>query len=208
MGKGLSFEIISDEALRLIDERGFERFSLAALAGSLGVKTASLYNHISGLDELLADVGLKAAGMMYLAAEREMEGKHRRDALIALAFSLWEFAKQHPGLYHLMVRGTMNNEYADMKTEALRVLEPITAAVNEYDLTHEQKVHWHRVIRSVGYGFVLHETKGAFTLAEYPAAETYRIIVDEIHSSLCALENENRKTTENINREEENENAQ
>lgn len=196
MRRGLNFEIISDEALRLIDANGFEAFSLSALAKKLGVKTASLYNHISGLDELLADVGMKAAGMMNLAAEREMQGKHRRDALMALAFSLWRYAKDHPGLYHLMVRGTMRNEYAEIKTEALRVLEPIAAALEDYDLTCEQKVHWHRIIRSVGYGFVLHETKEAFTLAEYPTAETYRIIVDEIHSSLCAIENNNDKTGE------------
>jgi len=190
MSKGLSFDYICGKALSMIDERGFEGFSLTALAAELGVKTASLYNYIGSLGELLTEVGARAADMMNAAAENEMRGKTRLDALMALAFSLWEYAKQHPGLYHLMVRGTMDIS-EDIKGEAKRVIEPIAEALRGYGLTEGQRIHWIRLIRSFGYGFILHAQGSAFSAEEYPKAETYRMGVMLIDEALCKIEREN-----------------
>jgi len=44
------------EALAMIDENGFESFTMPALARRLGVKTASLYYHFTDKSELLAGV--------------------------------------------------------------------------------------------------------------------------------------------------------
>ncbi|MCI9652413.1 MAG: helix-turn-helix transcriptional regulator, partial [Lachnospiraceae bacterium] len=44
-------------AAELIAEKGFDRFSLRELSDRLGVKTASLYNHISSLSELTSNIG-------------------------------------------------------------------------------------------------------------------------------------------------------
>lgn len=52
----LSRERIVDAALDLIDEVGAETFSVNLLAGRLGVRPSSLYNHIAGKDDLLAAV--------------------------------------------------------------------------------------------------------------------------------------------------------
>jgi AcrR family transcriptional regulator len=52
----LSRERIVDMALDLIDEVGAETFSVNLLAARLGVRPSSLYNHISGKDDLLAAV--------------------------------------------------------------------------------------------------------------------------------------------------------
>jgi len=52
----LSRERIVDAALDLIDEVGAETFSVNLLAARLGVRPSSLYNHISGKDDLLAAV--------------------------------------------------------------------------------------------------------------------------------------------------------
>ncbi|MFJ6215357.1 TetR/AcrR family transcriptional regulator [Streptomyces sp. NPDC092296] len=48
----LSAELIVDTALRLLDERGIEGFSMRALAEELGVGTMALYTYFSGKDEL------------------------------------------------------------------------------------------------------------------------------------------------------------
>ena len=50
----LSRERIIEAALGLIDEVGTEAFSVNLLAARLGVRPSSLYNHISGKDDLLA----------------------------------------------------------------------------------------------------------------------------------------------------------
>ncbi|MER8184810.1 TetR/AcrR family transcriptional regulator C-terminal domain-containing protein [Kitasatospora sp. NPDC094015] len=49
----LSREIIARAALELIDAGGAEGLTMRALADRLGVKAASLYNHLAGRDELL-----------------------------------------------------------------------------------------------------------------------------------------------------------
>ncbi|MEV4612682.1 TetR/AcrR family transcriptional regulator C-terminal domain-containing protein [Kitasatospora sp. NPDC049258] len=49
----LSREIIARAALELIDGSGAEGLTMRALADRLGVKAASLYNHLAGRDELL-----------------------------------------------------------------------------------------------------------------------------------------------------------
>ncbi len=55
--KGLNTDRIVEAAAELIAEKGFDQFSLRELADRLGVKTASLYNHISSLSELTSHIG-------------------------------------------------------------------------------------------------------------------------------------------------------
>ncbi|MEU9130841.1 TetR/AcrR family transcriptional regulator C-terminal domain-containing protein [Kitasatospora sp. NPDC048540] len=49
----LSREIIARAALEVTDEHGADGLTMRALADRLGVKAASLYNHVTGKDELL-----------------------------------------------------------------------------------------------------------------------------------------------------------
>lgn len=49
----LSREIIARAALDMLDEEGAETLTMRALASRLGVKGASLYNHLASKDELL-----------------------------------------------------------------------------------------------------------------------------------------------------------
>lgn len=49
----LSREVIARAALDLVDEHGPAGLTMRALAERLGVKAASLYNHVAGKDELL-----------------------------------------------------------------------------------------------------------------------------------------------------------
>ena len=66
--KGLSSGEILEAAERLVQERGYDHFSLRELAARLEVKPASLYNHIGDIDELNTAVALKAAGALAMTA--------------------------------------------------------------------------------------------------------------------------------------------
>ena len=50
MAKGLSAESITVAAAELIEQYGRSGFSMRLLADTMGVKTASLYNHIENMD--------------------------------------------------------------------------------------------------------------------------------------------------------------
>ena len=58
--KGLNRELIIDTALQLVEQGGTDACSMRELALRLDVKAASLYNHISGMDDLMGHVGLRA----------------------------------------------------------------------------------------------------------------------------------------------------
>ncbi|MEU6232884.1 TetR/AcrR family transcriptional regulator C-terminal domain-containing protein [Kitasatospora sp. NPDC047058] len=52
----LSREIIARAALDVVDEHGADGLTMRAVADRLGVKAASLYNHVTGKDELIDDL--------------------------------------------------------------------------------------------------------------------------------------------------------
>lgn len=52
MAKGLRAESIIVAAAELIEQYGRSGFSMRLLADTMGVKTASLYNHIENMDTL------------------------------------------------------------------------------------------------------------------------------------------------------------
>lgn len=55
-GRVLSRQLILETGLRLIDERGESGAGMRAIAQELGVRPSSLYNHVSGRDELVAGI--------------------------------------------------------------------------------------------------------------------------------------------------------
>lgn len=49
---GLPYEIILATALSLVENNGFDKFSMRDLAKELGIKPPSLYNNFSGIQQL------------------------------------------------------------------------------------------------------------------------------------------------------------
>lgn len=56
--KGITKEKIIEESERLIAEGGLSDFSLHMLAERLGIKTASLYTHVSGIEEVMTEASV------------------------------------------------------------------------------------------------------------------------------------------------------
>ena len=72
--KGLTRDLIIDTALRMTEEKGPFACSMRELADALDVKAASLYNHISGMDDLMSQVGLRAAQLRASAQLEAIRG--------------------------------------------------------------------------------------------------------------------------------------
>jgi AcrR family transcriptional regulator len=54
--RGLDAERVVDAAAQLADAHGLQAVTLARVAGELGVRAPSLYNHVEGRDGLLRAV--------------------------------------------------------------------------------------------------------------------------------------------------------
>ncbi|MGB7817658.1 MAG: TetR/AcrR family transcriptional regulator, partial [Ornithinibacter sp.] len=92
------------EAERLADQVGIDNISLAALAGTLGVRQPSLYKHIDGLPALKRAVALRAKAELADVLGRAAVGRSRDDAVRALAAAYRTWAHAHPGRYQAGLR--------------------------------------------------------------------------------------------------------
>ncbi len=180
--KGLNTDRIVEAAVELIAEKGFDQFSLRELADRLGVKTASLYNHISSLSELTSNIGQltfeRMAGQLYSGTE----GASSFDTLYHIAIGYRKFAKENPELYKTIVKipSTGAPDLIEKGQSLVHSLYPVLEACG---LSEKDIIHFSRTIRSAMHGFVTLEEAGFFgTMVD--ADESYSYMVKTLIRSL------------------------
>lgn len=102
--QGLTRKDVLQACFRLIDEKGFEGFSMRELAHRLNIRPASLYNHIEDEKTLLLRVGQTATRRFSQALDEATAQKSGAEKLAALAFAWRDYARAHPGLYAVAMR--------------------------------------------------------------------------------------------------------
>ncbi len=183
MKKGLNREVIVDTAAQLAEERGVENLTLHELAGALGVKTASLYNHLRGMPELNARLTERAFQRMLGALQDAAQGRTGVDALRALACAYRSFALSQPQLYKSMLAlpHFEQTEIVELKNTFMRLFHPVLDA---YALSPEERIHFSRLIRSSLHGFVSLEAAGFFQYP-LPPDESYAHMIDDLCERLA-----------------------
>lgn len=163
---GLSKEKVVEAAVGLIEETGFEGFSMRALADSLNIKTSSLYNHVSSMESLMASMCAYALQMQCDMEMDAINGKSGTEAIYALAEAYRDFAKKHNRLYRLIMAAAASCGDKLGKSSKC-IVEPFMTVLEHRALTEEEKYHWQRVLRGILHGFVSQEDAGFF--AHLPA---------------------------------------
>lgn len=185
--KGLTRELIIDTAFRLTDEVGPMNLSMRELAIALDVKAASLYNHISGMDDLMGQVGLRAAELRTHAQLEAIAGKTRGDALFALADTYHDFAMAHEHL-DKVIMGLQKQQHPVLPQVGELTMKPILQVLDGYRLSDDAKIHWQRVLRAAMHGFCFHEHIGGFSHNPLPVSESYRMAIQAIHDGIVQAE--------------------
>lgn len=158
---GLTKERVIEAAAQLIERAGAEDFSMRALAESLDVKTASLYNHVESMEALLADVCAYGLRLQRESELRAIEGRDGAEGIRALANAYRTFAKEHRELYRLTMR--MAAACGERLSEVSRcIVEPFLLVLRHTSLTGSEKAHWQRVLRGLLHGFAAQEDAGFF----------------------------------------------
>ena len=101
---GVTADAVIDAAAALADAEGLKAVTLARLAEKLGVRSPSLYKHVDGLDAVHRGLTLRGLTEANVRLQRATIGKARDDALMALAHTYWQFARERPGLYAASLR--------------------------------------------------------------------------------------------------------
>lgn len=176
---GLSRAAVVEAAARLADEEGLEDLSLADLAGSLGVRKPSLYNHVAGLPGLRRELALMGVRELGRVLSRAAAGRAGEEGISALAEAYRRFVKERPGLYEATVRSYRvsdpdNPELAAAEAEAF---EPVLAVLASCGVRGEEEaIHAARGLRSIAHGFATLEEAGGFGIA-LDTDESFRRLV-------------------------------
>jgi AcrR family transcriptional regulator len=159
---GLDPAAVTAAAAALADELGFAQLSMGVVADRLGVRTPSLYKHVTGQADLAHRIAVLAADELGSAMGDAVQGRAGSDALAAAAQALRSYVKQHPGRYAAIDGARPTGPDDPFAVAARRALDPLTAVLRGYHLPADQEVHALRMLRSTLHGFVTLEVSTGF----------------------------------------------
>ncbi|MCB0116673.1 MAG: TetR-like C-terminal domain-containing protein [Caldilineaceae bacterium] len=167
-----------------------EKLSLAELAASLGIRTPSLYNHISGLDGLHRELQLYTWQHLGQAMREAAAGKTGHKALFELAYAYRAFAQANPGLYRLVLVSSIEGEDAEVQAAGGDILTTIMLAVNSLGIAEEDAIHIVRGFRSLIHGFVSLESTRGFAMPYEIEKSFHRAVTAYVDGALASVTNQ------------------
>lgn len=181
--RGLHSDDIMREALKLIEKKGYDNFSLRELAARLDVKPASLYNHVRGISEITTAVAMEAAGMLNSTLTDAVRGKPTDEAFLDGTRAYRYFACENYEIYKALIRMPASDDEHIVKA-AFSSYEPLHTLIMSCGAEKTATIHFLRSLRSAMHGFVELTTNGFMQHGSVTRDETYEVI---IHSFLDIL---------------------
>lgn len=180
---GLTPDRVVDTAIALVDERGLDALTLAAVADRCGVAAPSLYKHVSNLADLRTLVGVRILREMADEFSTAVMGRSGADAVATLMRAYRSYAVAHPARYAAVPADPLHQpEYADA---GRRLLEVMGAALRPWQLADDDLIHSIRAARVITHGFASLESAGGFGLPQ-GLDETYERLIHMFLTSLPA----------------------
>jgi len=161
--RGLDGAAVVQAAARIADDEGLQAVSVARVAGELGVRAPSLYNHVAGLDGLRRGIAIAALGELGDALRSAAVGRFGADAVAAIAGAYRAYANAHPGRYAATQWVAAGDEEHARAAEA--VVGVVVSVLEAWGFEGDEAIHATRAIRSALHGFVTIEQAGGFAIA-------------------------------------------
>jgi AcrR family transcriptional regulator len=159
---GLTAAAVTEAGAALADEVGFEQLSMGLLAERLGVKTPSLYKHVTGQADLAHRIALLGTTQCADAIRDAIQGRAGRDALLAGAQAMRTFVKEHPGRYAAANAARPTGPDDPLIPALNRVVASWAAMLHGYQIDPSQEIHALRMLRTVLHGYASLEVAGGF----------------------------------------------
>lgn len=161
---GLTPERVISAASDIADARGLDAVTLAAIAASVGVRTPSLYNHVSGLDDVRRRIAVLGLQELTAVMRDAAVGRAGEEALVGLAQAYRAYAQRRPGRYAATLRAPDESD-PDLAEAARAAVDVLLAILRGSGLEGEEAIHAARAVRSALHGFVSLEAAGGFGLS-------------------------------------------
>lgn len=184
MVERLTREKVVEQAADLSDEIGFHELTITKLGRALGIAPPGVYRHVAEVDDLRRAISRFASREAAAVLSSACAGRSGADALAALASSLREWAKSHPGRYTaLQVAPDPDDDGGQAATEP--VLEVISSVLRAYRLQNEDLTDAIRIVRSALHGFISLEIGEGFKQVRSLDA-TFTRLVSTLDAALTA----------------------
>jgi AcrR family transcriptional regulator len=181
--RGLDSQAILNAAAELAEEKGLENVSLLQVAEKLGVRSPSLYNHLSGLQELSSGIAKLAISRLEDTIRSAAVGRSKENALVAIASAYRKFAKENPELYKAILRFPDYND-SSVREAGHAVVRILYQVMEPYHYSKEEAINFVRGFRSALHGFVSLEEAGFFQSTEANVDKSYEQLVSRLISTL------------------------
>jgi AcrR family transcriptional regulator len=178
---GLNPVAVVDAALAVVDERGPDALTLAAVAARTGVAAPSLYKHVDGLPALRDQVRVRVLDEMTDRFVAAVQGRAGDDAVATLMRAYRAYVRQHPHRYAAVPPNPLGDPA--LADAGRRMLDVFLAVLREYGLTRSPAIHAIRCLRAVVHGFASLEASGGFGLPER-LDDTYEQLIRMVTTSL------------------------
>ncbi|MFS8199791.1 TetR/AcrR family transcriptional regulator [Streptomyces sp. CWNU-52B] len=146
----------------LADEVGLANLTMGLLAERVGVRTPSLYKHVSGLEDLNRRIAALALSEAAEAVGGSVQGYAGRDALAAAARSFRAFVVEHPGRYAATIGVEPSGPDDPLALAGERALGAFRAVLRGYEIAESDVDHALRMLRSLCHGYATLESAGGF----------------------------------------------
>jgi AcrR family transcriptional regulator len=177
---------VTEAGAALIDEIGFEKFSMGLLAERLGVKTPALYKHVTSQADLVHRIAIVSMTEFADAIRDAIQGRAGSDALAAGAQAMRTYVLEHPGRYTAADAASRPTGPDDPIIPAVeRVIASWAAMLRGYHLDPGQEIHALRMLRSALHGFSTLEAAGGFQI-DASVDDSFNWMVNVLDHSLHA----------------------
>jgi AcrR family transcriptional regulator len=146
----------------LADEVGPANATMALLAERLGVRTPSLYKHVSSQEDLNRRIAALALTEAAEAIGGAIQGYAGRDALAAAARAFRAFVLTHPGRYAATIGLVPSGPDDPLVAAGRRVFAGFTAVLRGYPVPPSDVDHALRMLRSLFHGFATLQAANGF----------------------------------------------
>ncbi|RLP77991.1 TetR/AcrR family transcriptional regulator [Mycetocola tolaasinivorans] len=195
---GLTLDHVTAVAADLADRAGFDRVTVSALARELGVKPASLYAHVRGLDALREIIGTRAHTVLADSLEARLSGLTALPALSVLAEVMRAFAHEHPGLWQASRATSTGDDYV---AAARRVSSEVAEVCRGYGVPEPEITHAVRIVGSSLGGFIGLDDAGGFSASNPDAAVSWRRLISVLDHALTRWPTDSDSTDSNSTEE-------
>jgi AcrR family transcriptional regulator len=161
---GLTPASVTEAGAALADEVGFAQLSMGLLAERLGVRTPSLYKHVTSQADLAHRIAILAMTEVADAIRDATQGRAGSDALTAGAQAMRMYVKEHAGRYAAGNAARPTGPDDPLIPAIDRALASWAAMLRGYRIDPSQEIHALRMLRSILHGFATLEMAGGFQI--------------------------------------------